>query len=202
MSLLPIPVPPWDSPLPGLPVRGTRVLRVLLLLCCLLPVACSYNIRLPYLYAGDEGQLLQPGESAQFMFFTNDARADSGISLQAGADYTITIQLLSNWSDGHIHMDEYGQPLGLLGFSDTLMGSPLFNHFKRSGSHRWFELMLYQDNCPGDSLQGFSQLSLDSATGTYSYRAVCSGKLSFHVNDAWGFYNNNAGMASIAITRN
>ncbi|MEX2130082.1 MAG: hypothetical protein WD772_01240, partial [Pseudohongiellaceae bacterium] len=106
-----------------------------------------------------------------------------------------------NWTDGSIAADENGQPLGVNGFADSLMPRNFYNLLKRSGAHRWFELMLYQDNCPGESLRGVTELQPAGASGSYVYRAVCSGKLSLHVNDAFGFYGNNAGYANVAITR-
>ena len=177
------------------------VMRLVFLSSLLLLGSCGYSVRLPYIYEGDAGQELQAGETGNFMFFTNDARADSGIALLAGMDYDIAIAVLSNWTDGNIDTNENGDPLDITGFADSLMPGFVPNALKRSDAHRWFELMLYQDNCPGESLRGITQLPFAPATGLYTYRAFCSGKLSMHVNDAWGFYNNNAGYANVSITR-
>ncbi|MFM1895495.1 MAG: hypothetical protein RLZZ385_569 [Pseudomonadota bacterium] len=163
--------------------------------------ACTYNLRLPYLYEGDPGVELQPGESATLRFFTSDSRADSGVAMLAGVDYDIGISLLSNWIDGSIDTNERGESLGVDGFADSLMPREFYGMLKRSRSHRWFELMVYQDNCPGESLKGFTELDYDAEQGTWLYRATCTGKASLHVNDAFGFYGNNAGYANITITR-
>lgn len=176
-------------------------MRSIVFVALFLLTACHYNVRLPYIYAGEPGVELQPGESASFKFFTNDSRADTGIALQSGVDYAIDIKLLSNWSDGNISSNEDGEPLDARGFADSLMPREFYNHLKRSGSHRWFELMLYQDNCPSESLRGYNEMEKDPETGQLNYRAVCSGKMSMHVNDTWGFYGNNTGYANITITR-
>ena len=176
-------------------------MRALILLPLVVMTACTYNVRLPYIYEGDPGVELQPGESATLQFFTNDSRADTGVALVAGVDYDIQINQLSNWIDGDIARNERGEPLGVDGFADSLMSLESFNLVKRSRAHRWFELMIFQDNCPGESLRGFTELEFDADNNSWHYRAVCSGKASLHVNDAFGFYANNAGFASVTFTR-
>ena len=72
---------------------------------------------------------------------------------------------------------------------------------KRSSQHRWFELMLMQYNCTGDSLQGVTDLAVDEESGVYTFVAACDGKLTLFVNDSHGFYSNNVGFANLALSR-
>ena len=149
---------------------------------------------------GSEGEP-SVGESANFLFFTNESAAASGLRLIDGGDYQIQFTLLSNWIDGSIDQNENGQLLNETGFADSLMPLHSLAILKRSREHRWFELMLYLDSCSRDSLLGVTDLAFDEASGSYTYNANCSGDLKLFVNDSQGFYGNNAGFTNLKITR-
>jgi hypothetical protein len=150
---------------------------------------------------GSEGEVLSVGETANFLFFTNEPASNSGLSLVNGGAYQIQFSLLSNWIDGSIDQNENGQLLDETGFADSLMPLHSMSMLKRSRDHRWFELMLYLDGCSRASLLGISDLSFDETTGSYNYDASCSGDLKLFVNDSQGFYSNNAGFTNVKITR-
>ncbi len=150
---------------------------------------------------GDSGQALAPGQAASFRLFTTDSSTHSGATLAGGARYSLRFSKISNWIDGPIINDENGEPLGPFGFADSLMPVESLALLKRSRSHRWFELMLYQDGCRSESLVGISDLAYDAATDSYLYEAPCNGDLKLFVNDSQGAYVNNIGYAHIVITR-
>ena len=150
---------------------------------------------------GSSGQSLAPGQSTSFRFFTTDPASHSGVNMAAGASYRLEFPIVSNWIDGDIEVDENGGPIGLDGFADSQMPLQNLSLLKRSGQHRWFELMLFQDGCRRDSLVGISELNFDSASDSYLYQAPCNGDLKLFVNDSQGFYINNVGFAHIRITR-
>jgi hypothetical protein len=168
----------------------------------LILVLSSCNARL-YIdqLPGSEGESLSVGESANFLFFTNEPAAESGLRLLDGSDYQVQFTLLSNWIDGDIDQNENGQLLNETGFADTLMPLHSLSILKRSREHRWFELMLYLDSCSRDSLTGVTDLAIDEASGSYTYSASCSGDLKLFVNDSQGFYGNNTGFSNVIITR-
>ena len=175
-------------------------MRTLVILFLLILNACNTQLYIDP-QPGSEGDSLSVGESANFLFFTNESAATSGLSLVNGGGYQIEFTLLSNWIDGSIDQNETGQLLDESGFADSLMPVNSLSAFKRSREHRWFELMLYVDGCSGDSLAGVSDLAFDDATGSYTYDAICNGDLKLFVNDSQGFYGNNAGFSNIKITR-
>lgn len=149
----------------------------------------------------EPGQVLMPGETATLRFFTNIPNFDTGVGLQASAQYQLRINLLSNWVDGMIESNENGQALDQYGFADDLMPVAAASLLKRSRNHKWFELMLLQANCKGSSLLGISDLTFDEDSGSYNFTATCDGKLTLFVNDSYGFYGNNSGFASISLSR-
>lgn len=149
----------------------------------------------------DSGSLLGSGDAATVHFFTKEVNHDTGIRLQAGADYTVGVTILSNWMDSSIDQNENGQALNELGFSNALMPLEFVGLARRSRSNQWFELMLEQPSCSNQSLTGVSELSYDDAAGNYRFTAKCDGKLNLFVNDSYGFYGNNIGYANIALTR-
>jgi len=175
-------------------------MRQLLLLCFLLLSACNARLYIDQ-SPGSEGKSLSVGETANFLFFTNEPAAESGLRLTSGSEYQIQFTLLSNWIDGDIDQNENGELLDETGFADSLMSFDSLSVLKRSREHRWFELMFYVDGCSRDSLLGVSDLPYDQASGSYSYSAICSGDLKLFVNDSQGFYGNNAGFTNLKITR-
>ena len=175
-------------------------MKNLLVLVLLFLSACNARLFIDQ-SPGNEGQLLAVGESANVRFFTNNPAAESGLQLASGSNYQVEFTLVSNWIDGSIDKNENGQLLDETGFGDELMPSHVLSLLKRSRQHRWFEMMLYQDGCARDSLTGITELSVDGNTGSYIYPAVCSGDLKMFVNDSQGFYSNNAGVATIRVTR-
>lgn len=147
------------------------------------------------------GEILMPGETTRFNFFTNIPNFNTEVELQAGAQYELKINLLSNWIDSTIDKDEHGQTLNQNGYADSLMPIPAASLLKRSREHNWFELMLRQTNCKRSSLVGISDLDFDEASGSYNFVATCDGKLTLFVNDSHGFYSNNSGFARISLSR-
>jgi hypothetical protein len=146
-------------------------------------------------------EILLPGETATINFFTNISNFDSGIGLQANAQYRLKINQLSNWVDSRIERNENNQELDQYGFGNSLMPLSSLALLKRSRTHKWFELMLLQANCKRSSLKGISDLNFDEASGSYNFVATCDGKLTLFVNDSPGFYSNNSGFASIFLSR-
>jgi hypothetical protein len=176
-------------------------MRAFAVIALLLITSCT-QLRVPFLgYKPVDPGRLSMGESASFHFFPNNARASANIALQAGKDYAIQFALLSNWADGKIDTNETGNPLDAMGFADSLMPVESYNLLKRSRAHRWFELLVYQEGCKGESLKGLHELAYDVQQQSYRYHAPCDGVLRLHVNDAWGFYGNNSGFSSIRLTR-
>jgi hypothetical protein len=149
----------------------------------------------------EPGEILMPGESATVQFFTNIPNFDTQIGLQAGVQYELSIDLLSNWVDSTIDKNEHKKPLNQYGFADSLMPTRAASWLKRSREHNWFELMLLQANCKRSSLRGISDLNFDEDSGSYNFVATCDGKLTLFVNDSHGFYGNNVGFASISLSR-
>lgn len=149
----------------------------------------------------DSGIPLSSGDAAAVHFFTKEMNHDTGIRLEAGADYTVGVTILSNWMDSYIALNEDGEALNELGFSNTLMPLEFVGLTRRSRTNQWFELMLEQPSCSKQSLTGVSELSYDDATGSYNFTAKCDGKLNLFVNDSYGFYGNNIGYANIALKR-
>tara|TARA_B110000858_G_scaffold115070_1_gene131510 strand:+ start:26621 stop:27136 length:516 start_codon:yes stop_codon:yes gene_type:complete len=147
------------------------------------------------------GEVLMPGETATVNFFTNIPNFDTEVDLQAGAQYELKIDLLSNWIDSTIDKNENEQTLNQHGYADSLMPIPAASLLKRSRAHNWFELMLLQANCKHSSLVGISDLNFDEASGSYNFVATCDGKLTLFVNDSHGFYGNNSGFARISLSR-
>jgi hypothetical protein len=144
---------------------------------------------------------LARGESAQMHFFTNISDFDTGVQLSGGSRYGLRIQLLSNWIDGSIAENESGLDIDERGFANSQMAWPWLRHFRRSSNHQWFELMLYQPRCAGESLAGISDLEFDESSSSYYFVANCDGKLALFVNDSYVTYANNAGYANIALSR-
>jgi hypothetical protein len=141
------------------------------------------------------------GESSNTHFFTSDSNFDTGIGLNAGSAYDVEITILSHWIDSYIDENENGEELDERGFDNSVMPLELLGVTRRSRSHRWFELMLYQSTCGQESLRGVTDLSNDEANGSYRFVAACDGNLRLFVNDTPGFYLNNAGYANITLTR-
>lgn len=179
----------------------TRLLqRTLLLALPLAFTACTFP---PLDFSRPETAPLElaPGASKSVDFFTASRNLDTGILLQEGTRYSLDIVTLSHWIDGDIETNEDGEPLDQRGFSNALMPFAHLGTFRRSPEHRWFELMLYQKGCKGESLRGISELAMDESSGSYQFVAPCDGRLTLFVNDSYGFYGNNAGYANIALSR-
>ena len=149
----------------------------------------------------EPGMTLATGESASVFFFTSDPSFETDISLVGGSDYRMSINILSNWVDSYIEENENQQALDERGFSNELMPIALLGATRRSRNHQWFELMLSQSRCRGNSLRGVSDLSFDEDSDSYRFTASCDGELVLHVNDAYGFYGNNIGVANIEFAR-
>jgi hypothetical protein len=149
----------------------------------------------------DTGTLLTTGGVSTVHFFTKEVNHDTGIRLEAGADYTVGVTILSNWTDSSVAINEDGGALNELGFSNTLMPLEFVGLSRRSRDNHWFELMLEQPSCSRQSLVGVSELSYDDASGNYSFTASCDGNLNLFVNDSYGFYGNNIGYANISLRR-
>ena len=173
--------------------RATLATGALALSACSMPGLTIFS-------NDDPGVPLAAGETAAVHFFTMDANYDTGIQLQAGNSYSIDMTILSNWNDGPISENAAGTDIDELGFEDSQMRWQWVNALKRRRDHQWFELMLYQPDCAGDSRRGVSDLATTDA-GSYTYVAACTGKLTLFVNDSYGFYLNNQGYANIAVTR-
>ncbi|NKB32859.1 MAG: hypothetical protein GKR91_07150 [Pseudomonadales bacterium] len=148
----------------------------------------------------DQGEQLNVGQASNVHFFTKDPSFDTGIDLQSGARYALDITILSYWIDSHIEENENNEPLDERGFANSVMPFEFVAATKRSNSHRWFELMLYQSRCSRDSLRGVTELEVDES-GSYNFVAACDGELTLFVNDSHGFYSNNVGYANISLSR-
>lgn len=151
--------------------------------------------------ADESGMTLSAGEEAIVHFFTRDPSLDTGVKLAAGTEYEMDITILSLWVDSTIRKNENGEPLDETGFADSVMPHDWVSFLKRSGEHRWFELMIYQPNCSRDSLRGVTDLNANEDSGSYNFVAACDGKLSLFVNDSHGYYSNNVGFANIALSQ-
>jgi hypothetical protein len=162
--------------------------------------ACAMPVWMPLL-PQTPGSPLAQGEAINLHFFTNEANFETGIALQSGRGYTLTLALLSNWIDSNIDTNEDEMPLNERGFADSQMPYEFVSRLKRSRQHRWFELMLYQADCKEESLRGVSDLSFDVESNTYNFVASCDGNLTLFVNDSPGFYGNNVGYANISLSR-
>lgn len=149
----------------------------------------------------ESGSPLNAGDASTVHFFTKELSHDTGIQLQSGANYAVAITILSNWMDSDIAFNDAGDALDERGFSNGLMPFELIGLTRRSRSNQWFELMLQQPNCSGDSLTGVNELNYDEESRQYSFTAKCDGKLSLFVNDSYGFYGNNVGYATIELSR-
>ena len=177
-----------------LTIAGLAGASLILLGACQAP-------RLNLFGGGEPGTPLAVGEEAKIDFFTNAMNLDSGVSLDAGAEYALRIAILSHWIDLDIERNEAGEPLDERGFGNSLMPFEWAGNLRRSREHNWFELMLRQPDCASASLAGVSDLAFDSESGSYRYVASCDGNLALFVNDSYGFYGNNAGYANISLTR-
>lgn len=147
------------------------------------------------------GTPLAAGEASTAHFFTKEVNHDTGIHLDSGTEYEISVTILSNWIDGNIATNEDGKPLTEKGFDNSQMPYEFMGLTRRSRENNWFELMLEQPACSKQSRQGVSELNQNQETGSYSFTASCSGKLNLFVNDSFGFYGNNIGYANIALSR-
>ena len=170
------------------------LLPALLLVGCSVPGISIYGDAEP-------GTPVGSGEQHSVHFFTRDPNFDTGLSFNQGNRYRMKIALLSNWIDGNIEENEAGDELDEAGFDNSLMPTEWMGQTRRSRSHNWFELMLYQPNCAGSSRMGISELEFDENSNSYLFEAVCDGKLSLYVNDTHFFYINNAGYANIQFSR-
>ena len=175
------------------------MIAIYLLFALTLP-ACANPAWFPLRHK-ESGQTLSAGEQATLHFFTRDAEFNTGLQLQAGASYQLHIKLLSHWIDGTIARNEHAARLDEKGFANSVMPAQWMGWLRRSRAHNWFELMLVQTKCESGSLMGVSDIAFDEASGSYNFVATCDGNLSLFVNDTHGFYSNNAGYASIAVSR-
>ena len=175
-------------------VVGIAGASILLLGACQAP-------RINLFGSGAPGTPLAVGEAAKIDFFTSSMNINTGVSLDAGAEYALRIAILSHWIDRDIERNEAGQPLDERGFGNSLMPYEWAGNLRRSRDHNWFELMLRQPDCAGASLAGVSDLEFDSESESYRFVATCSGNLALFVNDSYGFYGNNTGYANISLTR-
>ena len=148
-----------------------------------------------------EGETLATGDTESIHFFTSVADQDTGLVLVAGSRYRLDVKLLSHWADSYITRNENGDPIDEKGFANSEMPANWLGRLRRSTSHQWFELMLYQPRCKSDSLRGVSDLQQNESSGSYSFVATCDGKLALFVNDNHLAYANNSGYARIAIAR-
>lgn len=177
-----------------LTIAGISAVSILLLAACEAP-------ELNFFRNSEPGMPLAPGEEVKLDFFTNEMNFDTGIALDAGAGYALSITILSTWIDLDIETNEAGERLDERGFDNSLMPYDWVGYLRRSRDHNWFELMLHQTGCPRSSLTGVSDLEFDTENGSYSFSATCDGNLALFVNDSVGFYGNNAGYANISLTR-
>lgn len=151
--------------------------------------------------SADSGMALNAGEASNVHFFTKEVLHDTGIALSSGAAYSLDVKILSNWMDSDIELNEGGSPLDERGFDNSLIPLELLGLSKRARDNNWFELMLVQPKCSGQSLKGVTELDFNEQTGSYDFTASCDGSLSLFVNDTYGFYGNNLGYANIAVSR-
>ncbi|MFK7863115.1 MAG: hypothetical protein AB8B95_02705 [Pseudohongiellaceae bacterium] len=178
--------------------------RKLLLLTLLAGALSNCSMPLPgfsLLQTGSSGTPLASGETSNVHFFTKETLHNTGIALQSGQDYSLAVRILSNWVDLDIAENENGEALNERGFDNSLMPIEMLELTKRARSNNWFELMLVQQSCSGQSLAGVTDLTFDEESNSYRYTASCDGALSLFVNDTLGFYGNNIGYANIAISR-
>lgn len=169
------------------------VLAALLMTACAVPPISFMDTR--------PGQTLASGDSATVHFFPMQANQDTGVVLEAGARYALDIKLLNFWVDGDIEETADGDRIDELGFSNSQMPFEFLGLLRRAKDHNWFELMLYQPRCAGESLRGVSELDIDENSGSYNFVANCDGKLALFVNDSYVTYGNNLGYANIALSR-
>jgi len=172
-------------------------------LSCLLPAGALAGCLAipPGLIDERPGQILIPGEASTVHFFTKIADVDTGVILEAAGRYELQVNLISHWIDSYIAVNENDEPLDERGFANSQMPYAWLGSLRRSTSHQWFELMLYQPRCEADSLRGVSDLQLNESSGSYQFVAACDGKLALFVNDNYLTYSNNSGYANIAISR-
>ena len=177
-----------------LTIAGVSAASVLLLVACSAP---QVNL----LRSGPPGTPMTVGDNVKIDFFTNEMNFDTGVALDSGAGYALSITILNTWIDRDIETNEAGEKLDERGFDNSLMRYEWVGYLRRSREHNWFELMLHQPACPRSSLTGVSDLEFDEDSGKYSFIATCNGNLALFVNDSVGFYGNNAGYANISLTR-
>lgn len=151
---------------------------------------------------------LTPGETApDVRFVTSDICKPTGIALEYGGRYLITLKQASPWRDGSIETNMggfYSADQSLLKRGVMYLAWPL----KRTFIRPWFRVMArvgstgnYEDFMDPDSPNA-SELKENFAPGR-------SGELFLYVNDAvlavpWlqdFFYRNNAGEATVTIMR-
>lgn len=184
-----------------MPVRTKNVKLALLALSTAL-TNCAVPIPgISIFQSADSGVPLNAGEASNVHFFTKEVLHDTGIALNSGADYSLSVTILSNWMDKDIAVNESGIPLNERGFDNSLMPIELLSLGKRARENNWFELMLVQPKCSGQSLKGVTELEFNDETASYDFTASCDGSLSLFVNDTYGFYGNNVGYANIAVSR-
>lgn len=186
--------------MPGMLKKGPKIQKLSLWLCLLMGLASCTTAPIS-LMDSRPGMALSAGETARVRFFTNIADFDTGIVLTEGGRYALSIDLLSYWVDGSIEKNENGDDIDERGFANSEMTWSWLGHFRRSNDHRWFELMLYQPRCAGESLSGVSDLEFDESSSNYYFVANCDGKLALFVNDNYVAYANNLGYANIALSR-
>lgn len=181
------------------PVKSIVIRNLLPLLGALLMTGCAVP---PFsLMDTRPGQTLTAGESATVHFFPAQANLDTGVVLEAGVQYALDIRLLNFWVDGDIEETASGDRIDELGFSNSQMPLEVLGLLRRANDHNWFELMLYQPRCAGESLRGVSELEQNDSNGSYSFVANCDGKLALFVNDSYLAYGNNLGYANISLSR-
>ncbi len=170
--------------------------------CCASALALAACFAVPpSIMDSRSGVSLSAGESSHLHFFTHEADFDTGVELIAGGQYALTVVLLNHWTDSAIAVNESGERLNEKGFANSVMPYSWLGNFRRSNSHQWFELMLYQPRCAADSLRGVSDLQYYESSGSYQFVATCDGKLALFVNDNYLTYANNRGYAGITINR-
>lgn len=169
------------------------VLAAFLASACAVPPVSLMDLR--------SGQTLAAGESTTVHFFPAQPNLDTGVVLEAGRRYALDIRLLNYWVDGDIETTTAGEAIDEYGFDNQQMPFDFLGALRRSSSHNWFELMLYQPSCAGASLRGISDLDMNDSSGSYSFVANCDGKLALFVNDSHFAYGNNLGYANIALSR-
>jgi len=162
---------------------------------------------------------LSPGESFTFNVYADQPWNETGLYLEAGAEYHFSAE--GKWQDGSItcdargvtdgkfHPAEIGHIIGTLwGKAETLFRNISHNYqaefrgTKRYEAERWFALMgvVADGGDPQPDGTPAPHTAFCIGTGT-DQEATRAGYFYCFANDAWNFYGNNRGSIRLTVTR-